>query len=600
MKGIAGTVSWERGAKPKFANAVVRGPETLAFDGCLYTWPGEARGANDADRWLNFKWGLPIGGSAIEGDFAVARWFDRQPLLQLTRDRFGLRPLYYARTKTGAVFASRIVTLFALTGLPIVPRAKWVARYAASHYRTFDDEEALTPFEGVMQVPAGAIVTLTEHETRVERYWSLEEQGDLEGDEDSLAEQLRELVHAAVARRVQRARKPMFTLSGGMDSSSVLFTAARVMNEKPVACSAVYEHAEYDESQEVRESLAGTGIDWQPIEVSNALDLDLLAQAIGAHDEPIATSTWLAHYQLCKAASAMGVTELFDGLGGDELNAGEYEYFPLFFADLRAAEQFEALAHEIDCWAKLHDHPIHRKSREVAHAMMAQLADDRQRGWCRANSARTLRYADVLADRGELLRSFSPALVHPFASYLKNRTYQDLTRETMPCCLRASERNTAAFGMVNRSPFLDRELVEFMFRIPGTMKIRDGVTKRLLREAMRGVLPEVTRTRTKKVGWNAPSDRWFVGAGADMMRDLVSSQRFRERGVYDSIRLLGLIDEHEQIIVEAQPRENHMMLLWQALNLELWLREVEGWGRAPRKSTQPSVPADSRQSAASR
>jgi asparagine synthase (glutamine-hydrolysing) len=152
----------------------------------------------------------------------------------------------------------------------------------------------------------------------------------------------------------------------------------------------------------------------------------------------------------------------------------------------------------------------------------------------------------------------------------------------MPCCLRASERNTSAFGMSSRSPFLDRELVEFMFQIPGTMKIRSGVTKHLLREAMRGVLPEVTRKRTKKVGWNAPSDQWFVGAGAGMMRDLVSSQRFRERGIYRTDRLLALIDEHEAIVSSGAARENHMMVLWQTLNLELWLREVEGWqhGRA--------------------
>ncbi len=72
-----------------------------------------------------------------------------------------------------------------------------------------------------------------------------------------------------------------------------------------------------------------------------------------------------------------------------------------------------------------------------------------------------------------------------------------------------------------------------MFRVPGAMKIRDGVTKRLLREAMRGILPEETRTRIKKTGWNAPAHLWFGGRTLDQLQDLVQSRAFRERGIYN-------------------------------------------------------------------
>jgi len=568
---------WQQWILMHDAQHASHGPMSLWLDGALYEKPSACAGEHDASALLRMieQWGIEAALDRVEGDFAVAMWDERTHRLSLARDRFGLRPLYYVHTKSGVACASRLRALLALPGVKIEPRSAYVARYAASHYRTFDDEEHLTPFEGVKQVPAGAVVTLDAHGERTHRYWQLTDQGDLECDENALAERLRDLLHAAVARRARRSVSPMFTLSGGMDSSSVLFMAARVMARSPVACSAVYEHTEYDESNEIRESLDGAGIAWHPIEVSNELDLDMLANAIRAHDEPLATATWLAHFQLCQAAAQLRATELFDGLGGDELNAGEYEYFPFHFADLKASGDAHALEHEIECWAQLHDHPIHRKSRDVALAMMASQTDPSLPGVTVPNAARTLRYVDVLDDGAALLRSFQPARGHPFASYLKNRAFQDLTRETMPCCLRASHRNTLAAGMVNRSPFLDRALVEFMFAIPGTMKIRDGVTKHVLREAMRGVLPEPTRTRVKKVGWNAPSDKWFVGAGADMMRDVVSSQAFRERGIYRTDRLLALIDEHEAIITSGQPRENHMMLLWQALNLDLWLREVD-------------------------
>jgi asparagine synthase (glutamine-hydrolysing) len=114
-----------------------------------------------------------------------------------------------------------------------------------------------------------------------------------------------------------------------------------------------------------------------------------------------------------------------------------------------------------------------------------------------------------------------------------------------------------------------------MFRVPGTLKYREGVTKHLLRQAMTGILPEETRTRVKKTGWNAPAHLWFSGAGRDQLLDLVHSQRFRERGIYQVPEVLRLIEEHERIVSSGEPREHHMMFLWQLVNLELWLQSLE-------------------------
>ena len=116
---------------------------------------------------------------------------------------------------------------------------------------------------------------------------------------------------------------------------------------------------------------------------------------------------------------------------------------------------------------------------------------------------------------------------HPFTSYLKNRCYQDIFFETAPCCLRAEDRHGGAFGLDRFDPFFDHRLVEFMFQVPGRHEDSvDGVTKTLLRQAMTGVLPEETRTRVKKTGWNAPAHVWFAGKGADQVRDLIGSRAF--------------------------------------------------------------------------
>jgi asparagine synthase (glutamine-hydrolysing) len=168
----------------------------------------------------------------------------------------------------------------------------------------------------------------------------------------------------------------------------------------------------------------------------------------------------------------------------------------------------------------------------------------------------------------------------PFSSYLKNRTWQDLSRETIPCCLRAEDRQSAAFGLVNAVPFFDHRLAELMFRVPPPLKYSDGVTKQMLRAAMAGVLPEPTRTRVKKTGWNAPAHQWFAGKGGEKLRDLVRSQRFRSRGIYRVDEVERLLAEHEDVVARGLAQENHMMFFWQLLNLACWLDWIDELPRA--------------------
>lgn len=311
---------------------------------------------------------------------------------------------------------------------------------------------------------------------------------------------------------------------------------------------------------------------WYPVELGDDIDLfELVDRLISIHDEPVATATWLSHLAVCDHVSTAGFGALFGGLGGDELNAGEYEYFPMLFADLRAAGDGARLEAEIEAWAKHHDHPVHRKNRHVAMELLDRLTDDTIEGRCRPDRARMTRYYHALNRDWFDLSSFEPVMDSPFRSYLKNRTFQDMMRETLPCCLRAEDRQCTAVGLAHHDPFLDHELVEFMYRVPAGMKIRDGVTKRLLRHAMTGILPEPTRTRIKKTGWNAPAHRWFGGRTLETLRDRVASRAFRERGIYDPTAVSALLDEHVEIVESGAARENHMMFLWQLVNLELWL-----------------------------
>lgn len=580
-----------RFGRTAFANGAIGGGLVLA-EGLLVTLDGRVLNGAELAAGLGLgavddaalvaalvrRHGFAGALERMVGDFALAVFDPAERRLWLGRDRFGVKPLYWAKVEDGIAFASQPRALLALAEVPRGLNHGFVARFAASHYRVFDNAREESPYAAIGQLPAGHALDLRAGaDTTPTAWWDLREQPEFaETDADSLAERYRALLLQAVERRVKASRNPAFTLSGGLDSSSVLCCAAQVTGAKQHAVSSVYTDATFDERHEIQDVVVEKVSQWHPVELGDNIDLfGLIGRLVRTHDEPVATATWLSHLLVCDHVAESGFGALFGGLGGDELNAGEYEYFPLFFADLRAAGREDAVRHEVVEWARHHDHPIFRKDAAVAESMMARLTDPTQPGRCLPDLERMRRYYPALNPAWHDLSGFLPIMDRPFTSYLRNRTYQDMMRETLPCCLRAEDRQCTAMGLEHHDPFLDHEVAEFMYRVPATLKIKDGATKQLLRQAMRGILPEATRTRIKKTGWNAPAHRWFGGDTLEQLRDRVASDRFRQRGIYDPATVQTLIDDHLAVVHGDQTRENHMMFLWQLANVECWLDSLD-------------------------
>jgi asparagine synthase (glutamine-hydrolysing) len=557
------------------ANAVQRQDITVVMDGTIYNRAEFESAETDACLFLDLflKNGFEGALKKINGDFSVALYDSRDQTLWLGRDRFGVKPLFFAKGPGYFAFASRPAALLALPGIKRDVNRQFVALFAASHYRYFDNDPAKSPFADIQQLPAAQYLRWRRGQWTKNVYWSAQELPDFEEPAEVLAQKYKALLWDAVSIRTKSAGHTAFTLSGGMDSSSVLALAVAHSGRKQHAFSTVYRDKTYDETEEIQTMLDQTVSEWHRILIDRPPVAELVRDMVLCHDEPVATATWLSHYVLCREAKSRGFTSLFGGLGGDELNAGEYEYYYYFFADLQAAHCDADLRHEAGLWAQYHDHPIYKKSYDLMQKELNLMVDFSVPGHCIPYQKRSLRYAQTLNPDYFDLKRFKPVMEHPFRSYLKNRTFQDLTRETAPCCLRALDRQASAFQLENHLPFFDHRLFEFMFRVPGTLKIRDGITKHLLREAMKGVLPEETRTRIKKTGWNAPAHLWFSGKNRDFLMDLVHSKIFRERGIYHVEEVLRLIDEHESIVSSGRPQENHMMFFWQLVNLETWFRE---------------------------
>lgn len=546
---------------------------SVIIDGSIYN-SNELDQGGDAEIIIKLykRYGFPELLTKLNGDFSIALKDTKSGELWLARDRFGVKPLYFTRLRDEFAFASRCKALLEIAVVPNDVDPHYVALVAASHYRHFDNQPEKSPYKGIEQLPAANWLCCSNGEFRTGVYWKLLDHPEWEESEEELAEQYRALLLDATSIRMNRSSKVGFTLSGGMDSSSVLGAAVSTTGEKQKAFSSIYADKTFDESEDIATILEFGVSKWNQVDVSEPDVFDLISKMVEVNDEPVATATWLSHYVVCKHASNEGITHLFGGLGGDELNAGEYEHFFPFFADLKITDQKQRLEKEVSKWSEYHSHPLYPKNFSVMEETINRICDLNQPGKIRPDRQRLERYHGLLNQDFFDLSTFEPVMDHPFQSYLKNRCYQDIFRETSPCCLRAQDRQGMALGIQHVMPFFDHRIIEFMFRVPAKYKYSNGVTKNLLRKATAGLIPESTRSRIKKTGWNAPAHLWFSGAGAEKLRDIISSKEFKELGIYNPKAVQALLNDHLKIIDENQTKENHMMILWQIVNLVTWLK----------------------------
>jgi asparagine synthase (glutamine-hydrolysing) len=156
--------------------------------------------------------------------------------------------------------------------------------------------------------------------------------------------------------------------------------------------------------------------------------------------------------------------------------------------------------------------------------------------------------------------------IHGNHGRLNNRLHELFSFSSLPALLRYEDRNSMAFSVEARLPFLDHRLVSFLFSLPADQKVRHGMTKYVMRESLTGVVPESIRTRTDKIGFSTPEAEWYRKGTLSYMRDILNDDTTKKRGLYDCPKLMNLIESNAAGKVDAG------RALWRALNLELWFR----------------------------
>jgi asparagine synthase (glutamine-hydrolysing) len=517
------------------------------------------------------EWG-PGCFSRFNGMWALALYDARARTLVLSRDRWGVKPLYVHRSPGLLVFGSEVKALLEHPDVPRRPNYRTIFNYVARHYRWVDGGRE-TFFAGIEHLPPAHYWTVSpDGEVTERRYWALDPgRQAAPTTDDEVLEQFRDLFTDAVRVRL-RSDVPVATmLSGGLDSSSVTCVAARLSDRQVTTFSARYQEQDFDEGPYIVETIEQVGADGRFIWPKPGDLIDTLETMLRFHDEPICTVTWFAHWLVMREVAGTGFPVLLNGHVGDELFAGYWEHYRYYFADLEETNP-ALFKSEYAQWMSNHQRDSHEYSRFRAGLAAIERGESSKADQFSA-------YVGVLTDQMRRQHADLPMRPNPFTGRgrLVAELYDEITYETVPATLRPEDRNSMAFSIETRSPFLDFRLAEFAFALPDRYKIRNGLGKWTIREGMAGIRPERVRNRRDKQGFNAPTVHWYRGANRQVIRDILASRSFAERGILDQSEVLRCFDEH------AAGSANHYLAIWQWVNLELWMRQV--FDEAPARSS---------------
>ncbi len=503
----------------------------------------------------------------LNGMWGIVLWDGRHRRLFCARDRMGVKPFYYRYAGNEFAFASELKGLLALApadpDLAAIPRLITEGRVDTGE-RTF--------FGGIQSLPAAHYGVVGKTGIDLHRFWELPgTEGDRGREHAHSVEALRELLTDSVRLRLRSDVKVGTCLSGGIDSSTIVALGTSLLGAPMDAYSIAYDEGpEFDERAYMRAVCEATGARHHLVMPRGESLLDELMAVARAQEEPTAGPGVYSQWHVMRLAGENRAKVLLDGQGADELFGGYFAfYFPLRLRDLIGRGDV-AGAVDLARAALGKGHSLLEVAARTAEPWIPASLFRRGRSWLGAGD-----WAEVLSpELAAMSRDPDPPGLRPrppFPDHLTRRQAEDLTRLLLPSLLRYEDRNSMAFSIEARVPFLDYRVVEFAFSLPPAAKLDHGLTKRVLREAMAGIVPASILARTDKRGFETPVVRWIVDRHAGWLRSTLVGGRAVERGLLDRDRLSAFLERRL-----ARPRgPGHDV--WRLLSLELWLRAcVEG------------------------
>ncbi|WP_342740128.1 asparagine synthase (glutamine-hydrolyzing) [Bradyrhizobium sp. B117] len=501
------------------------------------------------------------------GMWALAILDLRQRCLVLSRDRFGIKPLHYFFSGDRFAFGSEIKQLLEIPWVPRTLNARAVYDYLRHEVADIGTE---TFFSEICKVRPGntLVVPLDKGGYEEQPYYRMPAGNELTDiSPEDAAVRFRDLLRESVRIHL-RADVPVGTcLSGGLDSGAIAVLMRDVSQHEQLsierhAFSCHFDIPEANELEFTKQNMTAAGM--QPhFTVPQDADIEADLKALVWHqDEPFSSTSIFAQWSVFRLVQNAGVKVVLDGQGSDEMLGGYSSTAPHVFLELAAqGRRLSALA-ESWRWSRLQGTPwrtampLPRLSRALAllTGVSGGTAVPASKSWMRDDFERELASKSVVG-AGSYETTWDEKA--PLASVLRRFFFES----NLPALLRYEDRNSMAFSVESRVPFLDHRLVEFAFALPAHIKFRGGYTKRILRDAMQGLLPDPVRMRARKMGFATPEMRWQMGVLKPLILDAINSDKMAE--FLDREAALAARDRIEE-------GQRFDFLPWRWLNLYLW------------------------------
>ncbi len=543
------------------------------------------RGHSDSEVMLAAfeSFGIEASLPQFSGMFALGVWDRRARTLHLMRDRMGKKPLYIAIVPGGIVFASELKAIRAYPGFE--PRVDRNAIAMVLQHGFIPDHSCI--WEGVFKLPPGSILSVTADDVatgslphlrrQVRRWWQLAATAEV-GQQNRLTEspanleaELDQLLRDAVQQRMKADVPFGVFLSGGIDSSMIA-ALMQAQSQRPIRSFTIgFAESSYDEAHHAAMVARHFGMEHTEFRVTPDEALAVIPDIPQVWGEPFADESQIPTLLLSRLAR-QHVTVALSGDGGDECFGGYSRHIAmarlglLFKMPARLRHMMASAFHmqSPETWEKWFG------SLPLSEDMHALLIED--------NLDKLARVLNV-TDDGELyhrLMNFSRGSQTASFGLLEHEDIPDLpdAASRIMYCDMASylvgdilvklDRATMAASLEARSPFLDHHVVEFAWRLPTALKVRNGQGKWLLRQVLRRYLPEYLFERPKQ-GFNVPIGFWLRGPLRDWAQGLLDMRRIRDDGLIDSRSVQACWQEH------LTGQRDRARYLWSVLMVQSWL-----------------------------
>ena len=518
------------------------------------------------------EWG-PAALQKFNGMWAFVLYDRRNNLIFAARDRIGVKPLYYLYDKKKFLFASEIKAILKHPEVKARPNDRIVWDYLVSGLVDHTEE---TFFKGVKELRSGHYLVLRKKKLEIRKYWDLDPTRKSEKLNDrELQNKFRELFFDSVKLRL-RSDVPIGTcLSGGLDSSAIVGVVNDFLKKESKITqigtwqrtfSAAYEAKKFpgcacDEREFINEVVRKTKVKSHLVFPSGKKLVDEIKNVVYHQDYPFGSTSIYAQWNVFRLAKQNGVKVMLDGQGSDELLAGYHPYFGIYFSQLLREFNIPRLIYEVFAYSGKHE----RSAFDIFKELVKGAAS---KGILGGFASRFMR------NRWPEYELFKPQWRNKYQSrtlYLPTKNvFRDgihtMLKSSITSLLRYEDRDSMAFGIESRVPFLDYRFVEFVYSLSDNQKIRHGETKWIMREALKGILPEKIRQRQDKIGFATPEEYWMKEELGKEMKKVFASDKFQSRGFFQKGKTSKLFKEY------LKGHIKNYQLFWRLYNYEMWMR----------------------------